>query len=107
MDIVPSTTLQVTGIDLTSIGDVNPTGDGYREMRAGDPQACIYKKLVIRDGRVVGAILLGERASVRAVTQLIERGIDVSAHADALLSDGFDLMSLLQTRVERADELAR
>ncbi|MFH1084414.1 MAG: hypothetical protein V1772_01445, partial [Chloroflexota bacterium] len=58
------------------------------------PGASVYKKLVLRQGRIVGAILLGERASVRAVTQLIERGTDVSAHADRLLSDGFDLLGL-------------
>jgi nitrite reductase (NADH) large subunit len=94
-DIVPSTTLKVTGIDLTSIGEVNPQGDGVVEARQTDPTAGVYRKLVIREGHVVGAIVLGERSSVRAVSQLIARKVDVSAHVSSLLKPGFDLASLL------------
>jgi nitrite reductase (NADH) large subunit len=94
-DIVPSTTLKVTGIDLTSIGEVNPQGDGVVEVRQTDPTAGVYRKLVIREGHVVGAIVLGERSSVRAVSQLIARKVDVSAHVSSLLKPGFDLASLL------------
>ncbi len=97
-DIIPSTTLQVTGIDLTSIGEVNPQGDGFVEVRRAEPTAGIYKKLVIRDGRVVGAVVLGDKASVRAINQLISRQTDVSAYADRLLSDGFDLAKAAQSQ---------
>jgi nitrite reductase (NADH) large subunit len=90
---IPSTTLKVTGIDVTSIGEVNPLGEGFVEIRRGGGAS--YEKVVIRDGRVVGAILVGDRAHVRAVSQLIERQVDVSAHVDELLADGFDLMSLM------------
>jgi nitrite reductase (NADH) large subunit len=96
-DIVPSTTLQVTGIDLTSIGEVNPEGDGYVEIRRSDAESCVYKKLVVRDGHVVGAILLGDRSDIRAVNQLIARQLDVSAHVEELLAPDFDLMSLVRT----------
>jgi len=94
-DIVPSTTLKVTGIDLTSMGEVNPKGDGFHELRHTDAAAGVYKKLVIRDGRVVGAIVLGDRSNVRAISQLIERKIDVAAHMGALLHEGFNLASLI------------
>jgi len=94
-DIVPSTTLKVTGIDLTSVGEVNPQGDGFVEERRIDAAKGIYKKLVIRDGRVVGAIVLGDRSGVRAITQLIERKVNVSAYVGTLLDEGFNLASLV------------
>lgn len=94
-DIVPSNTLKVVGIDLTSIGTVNPEGPGYEEVRAMDEAAGRYEKLVLKDGRIVGAILLGNKERVRPVSDLITRKVDVSAHAGHLLDDAFDLGSLL------------
>lgn len=93
-EIVPSTTLKVSGIDLTSIGEVNPEGPGYREVRFS--QNGIYKKAVLREGRIVGAILLGDRADVRAVNQLIAQRVDVSPYVEDLFRPGFDLMALAQ-----------
>ena len=98
-DNVPTTTLKVPGIDLTSIGEVNPEGGGFAQVRRVDPDRGIYEKLVLRDGRVVGAILIGARPKVGPITQLITRHIDVSGQADSLLAEGFDLKPLLRRRV--------
>lgn len=95
VDIIPSNTLKVVGIDLTSIGLVNPEGDGYEEIRRKEESAGRYEKLVLKDGRIVGAIILGNKEKVRPLTELITRGTDVSAHKDVLLEDSFDLNSLL------------
>lgn len=102
-DIVPSTTLKVTGIDLTSIGIVNPQEEGmppdsFIELRREDAAAGIYKKLVLSEGRVIGAILLGDRADIPAINQLIARRIDVSPYIDTLLDEGTDLMALVQSQ---------
>jgi nitrite reductase (NADH) large subunit len=96
-DIVPNTTLKVTGIDVASIGEVHPQGEGFREIRYTDIAHGVYKKLVLRDGHVVGAILIGTRDDLRAINQLVAGKIDVSAHEDELLDDGFDLMALAQS----------
>jgi nitrite reductase (NADH) large subunit len=92
---VPSTTLKVVGAALTSIGVVSPPDQGFEELRKSDPDAGIYQKLVLQDGRVVGAILLGGRERVAAVSRLIREGTDVSAYADRLLDDDFDLREAL------------
>jgi len=97
-DIVPSTTLKVTGIEVTSIGEVNPETPGAVEIRSVRPQEGVYDKLVLRDGKVVGAIMVGSRANLRAVNLLMSRGTDVSAHQDDLLKDGFDLLALAQQK---------
>lgn len=97
-DIVPSTTLKVSGIDLTSLGEVNPEGDGYQEYRFLDEPRGVYKKVVVREGRVVGAILLGDRTDLQAVTRLVSQKIDVSAVADQLLTPDFDLAAWVKAQ---------
>ncbi len=94
---LPSTTLKVVGAELTTLGEGTAEGDEYTQLRHADVASGHYRKLVLRDGHVVGAILLNDPGRARAVRQLIERGVDVSAYADHLLDDDFDLESLPKT----------
>jgi nitrite reductase (NADH) large subunit len=91
---IPSNTLQVMGIDCTSIGMVHPPeGVGYQELRKSG--AGVYKKLVLKDGRLVGAILLGEKKDAALISRLIRAETDVSRHVESLLDDDFDWEGLL------------
>jgi NAD(P)H-nitrite reductase large subunit len=92
---VPSTTLKVVGADLTSVGLINAPDDSYTELRKSDPAAGVYQKLVLHDGHIVGAILLGARERVPMVSRLIKGGTDVSAYADRLLDETFHLAEAL------------
>lgn len=95
-DIVPSTTLKVTGIDVTSIGEAIPEHNGnVTELRRSEPAAGVYEKLVVRSGQVVGAIFVGDRSNVGAVTQLMSRKIDISPYLDTILNREFNIRSLL------------
>jgi nitrite reductase (NADH) large subunit len=86
---VPSNTLQVMGIDCTSIGVVHPPeGDGYQELRKSG--AGVYKKLVLKNKRLVGAILLGDKKDAALISRLIRAETDVSRHVESLLDDDFD-----------------
>jgi nitrite reductase (NADH) large subunit len=93
---LPATTLKVAGAELTSVGQSVTDTDGYVELRRVDLPAGRYRKLVLRDGRIVGAILLNDTELVRPISQLIEQEVDVSAPADRLLDNNFDLKSLLK-----------
>ena len=79
---IPFTMLKVVGVELTSIGRF--------EEQAGDEVVALeepggkYRKLVIEDGRIVGAILLGYSAEVAAVRTAINRGFHVGGVMDAL-----------------------
>ena len=53
------TTLKVMGVDLTSMGEVNACGADCEVVSHLDPAKGVYKKLVLRDRKLVGAILLG------------------------------------------------
>jgi nitrite reductase (NADH) large subunit len=91
---IPATTLKIAGIDLTSLGEATATGDEFVILRKVDAAAGVYRRLTLRDGKVVGAILLGDTQSVRPVKQLIATGRDVSAYSERLLDEDFDLKSL-------------
>jgi len=54
-----STKLKVTGIDLFSAGDFMG-GAGCEEIVMSDPFAGVYKKLLVKDDRLVGACLYGD-----------------------------------------------
>src|SRR5262249_7336261 len=54
-----ATTLKVMGIDLVSMGEVNGSGADTEVISHSDPAAGTYKKLVVRDNKLVGAVLLG------------------------------------------------
>ena len=78
-------TLKVMGIDLTSIGIVNPEGEGFEAVCRKDPYKGIYRKCVIKDGKLAGAILFGEKDGVAGLARIIKEGIDVAGRKDALL----------------------
>jgi nitrite reductase (NADH) large subunit len=101
-----STTLKVMGVDLTSMGEVNAAGSDCEVVSHLDPAAGIYKKLVVRDGRLVGAVLLGipdhggrVQRLFKNAEPLSEPAVDLLTGAsarDALLADsgGADLLAL-------------
>jgi NAD(P)H-nitrite reductase large subunit len=93
---LPSTTLKVAGAELASLGECVVEDGEYTALRHVDLPAGHYRKFVLRNGRIVGAILLNDKQRVRPITQLIEQGVDVSAHARRLLDDDFDLRLLVR-----------
>jgi len=93
---LPATKLKVAGAELASLGESVSEDAACLQLRHADLPAGHYRKFVLRGGRVVGAILLNDEARVRPIAQLIERGVDVSVHADHLSDDDFDLELLLR-----------
>ena len=87
---VTSTKLKVTGIDLFSAGDFNE-GEGDETLVLQDPGQGIYKKLVIRDNRVRGAVLYGDTLDGSWYFQLLREGTDISAFRGTLLFGQHDL----------------
>ncbi len=54
-----ATTLKVMGVDLVSLGDATSTRSDCEAISHYDPEKGIYKKIVLRERRLQGAILLG------------------------------------------------
>ena len=75
--ITPSNTLQVAGIDLTSIGLIHVQSPEFESIVSVDRQAGTYYKAVVKDNQVVGGISLGNRKVAMKLRGLISRGTDV------------------------------
>jgi nitrite reductase (NADH) large subunit len=81
----PHTSLKVTGIDVFSAGVLEARDDGDEEITLRDASSGQYKKLVLRDGRLVGAILYGEIADGPWFVELIESKHDITPFRDGLI----------------------
>jgi nitrite reductase (NADH) large subunit len=79
-----STKLKVTGIDLFSAGDFMG-GAGCEEIVLSDTQGGVYKKLVIKDDRLVGACLYGDTADGSWYFRLLREGRQIGDIRDRLM----------------------
>ncbi|GIF75841.1 FAD-dependent oxidoreductase [Asanoa siamensis] len=78
------TRLKASGVDLAAMG--SPTADPDAEVVSfADPARGTYARLVIRDNRLTGAVLLGDNPAVGHVVQLFDRDADVPADRRTLL----------------------
>ena len=90
------TTLKVSDISITSIGLANLEKSGYEEIRRIDERECVYKKIVLDHGRIVGAILMGDRRDASTLMKLVDGKADVTNYKERLLEDDFDYNQVLQ-----------
>jgi len=79
-----STKLKVTGIDLFSAGDFMG-GAGCDEIVLSDPQGGVYKKLVIKDDKLVGACLYGDTVDGSWYFKLLRDGRSITDIRDRLM----------------------
>jgi nitrite reductase (NADH) large subunit len=79
-----STKLKVTGIDLFSAGEFMG-GSESDEIVMRDVSAGVYKKLVLQNGRLVGACLYGDTVDGSWYFKLIREGRDVTDIRDRLM----------------------
>jgi nitrite reductase (NADH) large subunit len=79
-----STKLKVTGIDLFSAGEFMGS-DGAEEIVMSDPFGGVYKKLVIKDDKLIGACLYGDTVDGSYYFKLLRDGRNVSDIRDKLI----------------------
>jgi nitrite reductase (NADH) large subunit len=91
---LPSNVLKVVGIDLVAAGDIDAEGKLNAVVRT-DSAKKIYRKLVIRDNLLVGAILLGDIRGSAAIQTAIRKQQDISLFKDELAQDNFDFNRLI------------
>lgn len=79
-----ATQLKVTGVNLYSAGDF-ADGDDREEIVLRDAAAGIYKRLVLKDNRILGAVLYGDTADGAWFFDLLKKGADISDQRDTLI----------------------
>jgi ferredoxin-nitrate reductase len=80
----PATTLKVSGVNLFCAGSPE-AAEGDEEVLSLDSRRGIYRRLVLRDGRLRGATLLGDLGDARGLRESLASGAPVP---DELLSAG-------------------
>ncbi|WP_068618145.1 nitrite reductase large subunit NirB [Paenibacillus tuaregi] len=81
---VVSTKLKVSGVDVFSAGQY-ADGPDTRAVKVQDDFEGIYKKAVIKDGRVIGAVLFGDISDGSRLFAMIRNGEDVSGKEKTVL----------------------
>lgn len=79
-----ATKLKVTGIDLYSAGDF-AAADDREEIVLRDASAGVYKRLVVKDNRLVGAVMYGDTADGAWFFDLIKTETDIATMRDTLV----------------------
>lgn len=79
-----ATKLKVTGIDLYSAGDF-AEGEGREEMTLRDGTTGVYKRLVLEENKIIGAVLYGETADGPWFFDLLKSETDISAMRETLI----------------------
>jgi NAD(P)H-nitrite reductase large subunit len=91
-----ATTLKVMGVDLTSMGDASGNGPDCEVISHLDPTAGVYKKLVVRNNQLAGAILLGVDDYGGRLKRMFKSGETLSSSALDLLHSGSARDALLE-----------
>ncbi len=74
---VVSTKLKVMGVDLAVMGDREPRDDDDEVVTYAEPKRGVYKKLIVRGGRLAGAILLGDGAVAPTLLEAFDRAAEL------------------------------
>jgi len=82
---VTSTKLKVAGLDVFSAGDFSGTGAGCEDIVLRDASRGIYKRLVLQDDRIIGAVLYGDTADGSWYFDLLKKGESVTDLRDVLI----------------------
>lgn len=90
------TRLKASGIEVAAMGEVAPVPADTDRHRGGDLEVVafsdyargVYKKVVVRAGRVVGGLLVGDVGSVGTLTLAFDRGTPVPTDRLHLLFEG-------------------
>lgn len=91
------------GLPLISTGLVKPRGEGYEILTRYSGQREVFRKVVLKDNVVVGAVLVGEIDSAGVYAALMRKKVDVSSVKDRLLDSHFGFGTVLHLVAEQQE----
>lgn len=90
------TKLKVMGVELASMGETKPAHPSDEVIVYREPSRGIYKKLIVRDNRIAGVILLGDTESAGTLMQMFMAGTPAPSRRADLLFGAPTGVSLLK-----------
>ncbi len=82
-----ATKLKVMGVELASMGLTEPQEERDEVIRFTETRSGTYKKLIVRDGRLVGGILMGDISKAAYLMQCFDRDSPLPEERLSLLFD--------------------
>jgi nitrite reductase (NADH) large subunit len=82
-----ATKLKVMGVELASMGLTEPTEERDETIQFHEPKRGTYKKLIVRDGRLVGGILMGDISKAAYLMQAFDKDTRLPDERLSLLFD--------------------
>ena len=82
-----ATKLKVAGVDVASMGIKAPEHEDDEFVQYSEPRHGIYKTVVIREGKLVGATLVGDVSKVAFLTQAFDSGLPLPEERVSLMFD--------------------
>ena len=82
-----ATKLKVMGVEVAAMGIAEPQGPEDEVIQFSDPKRGTYKKLIVREGRLVGGILLGDISKAAYLMQSFDRNTPLPEERLGLLFD--------------------
>ncbi len=82
-----ATKLKVMGVEVASMGVTEPEDERDEIVQFSEPKKGTYKKLIIRDGRLIGGILLGDISKAAYLMQAFDRNTPLPDERLTLLFD--------------------
>jgi nitrite reductase [NAD(P)H] large subunit len=82
-----ATKLKVMGVEMAAMGLIEPVDERDEIVQFTEPKKGTYKKLIVRDGRLVGAILLGDISKAAYLLQAFDRNTPLPEDRLTLLFD--------------------
>src|SRR5207249_1954131 len=80
-----STKLKIMGVDLVVLGRKEPADDKDEVVTYADARRGIYKKAIVREGRLTGAILLGDSSTAPRLLEAFHEGELIRDNPAALI----------------------
>ncbi len=90
------TKLKVMGVELASMGETKPASPSDEVVVYREPRKGVYKKLIIRDDKIAGCILLGDIEAAGTLMQLFFSGTKAPERRADLLFGAPSGVSLLK-----------
>lgn len=84
-----SNAVRLRDIAFLSMGMINPAEREYESLVFCDKESYTYRKVVLKDNKIKGLILLGDTASANILSSFVKNGKDISEIRDIILEKDF------------------
>jgi nitrite reductase (NADH) large subunit len=82
-----ATKLKVAGVEVAAMGLTEPERETDEHIVFSEPRRGVFKSVVIRDGKIIGATLLGDSKKLAFLQQAFDRGLPLPEERVELLFD--------------------